>query len=161
MNTSQSALRVAGLLILGLTALSLSSCGDETAPQGATISAPADLDVTYSNSPGGTSGTASPLAFQVLDAEGNPLPGVTIRFFAGGSVFMLSERTGTTALNGADAMLFETTTNDQGLSPTDVYAQWTVPACDPAADVSVMGTVSASVGVTTALWTVNITATQC
>ncbi|MEW6682827.1 MAG: hypothetical protein AB1451_07880 [Nitrospirota bacterium] len=161
MNTISTAKRVAGLLVLSLAALSLSSCGDETTPQGATISAPGDLTVTYSNSGGGTDGTASPLAFQVLDASGNPVPGVTIRFFAGGAVFMLSDRTGGTALNGADATLFETTTDDQGLSPTDVYAQWVVPACSAAEDISVNGTVTASVGVATAIWTVNVTASQC
>jgi hypothetical protein len=152
---------VAGLLLLGLAALSLSSCGDETAPAGATISAPGDLTVTYTNSAGGTDGTASPLVFQVLDASGNPVPGVTIRFFGGGAVFMLSDRTGTTALNGSDATLFETTTDDQGLSPTDIYAQWVVPACSAAEDISTSGTVTASVGVATATWTVSITASQC
>ncbi len=160
MKTSSTAKRVAGLLLLGLASLSVASCGDETAPQGATISAPGDLAVTYDPSPG-VSGTASPLEFQVLDASGNPVPGATIRFFAGGSVFMLSDRTGTVALNGSDATLFETTTNDQGLSSTDIYAQWLVPACDAAADVSTTGTVTASVGVASATWTVTITTKQC
>lgn len=154
MKISHAGTRVASLLLWGLTALVLSSCGDETAPPGATISGPKDLTVTYAG------GTASPLQFQVLDANGKPLPGVTIRFFAGGRVSMLSDRTGTT-LNGADPKLFETTTNDQGLSPTDIYAQWTVPACNPAADVSDTGTVTASIGVATATWTVTTTTKKC
>lgn len=160
MNKSQSALRVAGLLILGLTAFSLSSCGDETAPQGAAISAPGDLDVTYTNSGGGPDLTASPLQFQVLDAKGNPLPGVTIRFFGGGEVDRLADRTGA-VLTTSDPLLFETTTNDQGLSETDVYARWQVPACSATEDLSGNGTVTASVGVASATWTVSFTASQC
>jgi hypothetical protein len=147
------------LLILGLTALLLSSCGDETAPQGATISGPGDLTVTYTNWPGTPDGTASPLVFQVLDADGNPAPGVTIRFFGGGAVFSLSDRAGA-ALNSADATFFETTTNDQGLSPTDIYADWSVPSCSTE-DITTTGSVTASVGVASAIWTVTITASAC
>lgn len=160
MNTSPLATRVAGLLLMSLAILSLTSCGDETAPPGATISAPGDLTVTYASSPGGTDMTALPLEFQVLDASGNPVPGVTIRFFGGGAVDRLADRTGA-VLTTSDPVLFETTTNDQGLSPTDVYARWLVPACDPAADVSINGTVTASIGVTSATWTVSITASTC
>jgi hypothetical protein len=104
--------------------------------------------------------TASPLQFQVLDADGNPAPGVTIRFFAGGAVNRLADRTGA-VLTTADPALFETTTNDQGLSPTDVYARFGVPACSATEDVSATGTVTASVGVASALWTVTVTASQC
>lgn len=159
MKTSHEGMRVAGLLLGGFAALFLSSCGDETAPQGATISAPADLTVTYDPSPV-TDGTASPLVFQVLDADGNPAPGVTIRFFAGGAVFMLSDRSAV-ALNSTDNRFFETTTNDQGLSPTDIYAQWGVLSCDATADVSTTGTVTASIGVASATWTATITTKQC
>jgi hypothetical protein len=158
-NTSQSATRLARLL-LGLAALSLSSCADDTSPPGATISSPSDLTITYSNSPGFDTLTASPLAFQVLDADGNPSPGVAIRFFAGGGVNRLADRTGA-ALTTADPALFETTADEQGLSPTDVYARFSVPACDPAEDVSNTGTVTASVGVASATWTVTVTAKSC
>lgn len=169
MNTSQLALRVAGLLILGLTALSLSSCGDETAPQGATISAPGDGTISYL-SPiidfyGQTSG---PLQFQVLDQNGDPLPGVTIRFFGGTQTVALARRgipnpltPSFTPLNSSDALLFETTTDDRGLSPTDVYPTWLVPACavPPAtvADIKVNAIVTASVGNASATWTMSIT----
>lgn len=160
MKTSQSVLGVAGLLVLGLTALSLSSCGDETAPQGATISAPGDLEVTYANSTGGSGITALPLQFQVLDADGNPLPGVAIRFFGGGEVTRLSDRTGA-VLTTSDPLLFETTTNDQGMSSVDVYAVWDVPACSGTEDLTGNGTVTASVGVASATWTVDFTVSQC
>jgi hypothetical protein len=151
---------VAGLLLLGLASLSLASCGDETVPQGATVSAPGDIEVTYQNSAGGPAFTAAPLQFQVLDASGNPLPGVTIRFFAGGEVDRLADRTGA-VLSTSDPLLFETTTNDQGLSPTDIYARWQVPACSATEDLSGTGTVTASVGVASATWTVSFTASQC
>jgi hypothetical protein len=96
----------------------------------------------------------------VLDADGNPAPGVTIRFFAGGAVFMLSDRSAV-ALNSTDNRFFETTTNDQGLSPTDIYAQWVVLPCDATADVSTTGTVTASIGFESATWTATITTKQC
>ena len=131
-------------------------CGDDTAADGTTVVAPGATTVSYfSSGGGGTDRTSAPLEFQVSDAKGNPVPGVKIRFFAGGRVFALTNRANT-ALN-SDAAFFETTTDDRGMSPTDIYAWWSMPDCDLTADVTANGTVHASVGVASANWTVNIT----
>jgi len=150
-------LRVTVCLLLAI--VSLTGCGDDTAADGTTIVAPGNLTVTYTNSGGGTDATAAPLEFQISDSKGNPVPGVKVRFFAGGSVFALSDRAGI-ALN-ADPTLFETTTDDRGLSPRDIYARWSVPACNATEDVTATGSVEASIGVASATWTVTITASQC
>ena len=151
-------LRVTVCLLLAM--VSLTGCGDDTAADGTTIVAPGDLTVTYTNSGGGTNSTAAPLEFQVSDAKGNPVPGVKIQFFSGGSVGALTNRTGT-ALTSTDPTFFETTTDDRGLSPTDVYARWAYPACNSTEDVTTTGSVEATVGVASATWTVTSTASQC
>jgi hypothetical protein len=151
-------LRVTVCLLLAI--VSLTGCGDDTAADGTTIVAPGNLTVTYTNSGGGADGTAAPLEFQISDSKGNPAPGVKVRFFAGGAVFALSDRAGT-ALTSTDATLFETTTDDRGLSPTDIYARWSVPACNSTEDVTTTGSVEASIGVASATWTVTSTASQC
>ncbi len=148
-------LRVAVYLLFAI--VPLAGCGDDTAADGATVVAPGDTTVSYdSGSGGGIDRTSGPLDFQVSDAKGNPVPGVKIRFFAGGRVFALTDRAGT-ALTPTDMAFFETTTDDRGLSPTDIYARWNIPTCDLTADVTKNGTVRASVGVASAVWTVNIT----
>ena len=154
MNTMGPMLRGAVYLLFAI--VPLAGCGDDTAADGTTVVAPGDTTVSYSSSGGGVNRqTSAPLEFQVSDAKGNPVPGVKVRFFAGGRVFALSDRANV-ALN-SDATFFETTTDDRGMSPTDIYPRWSVPVCDLTADVTVTGTVRASVGVASANWTVNIT----
>jgi hypothetical protein len=104
--------------------------------------------------------TAAPLEFQVVDADGNPLPGVHIRFFAGGNVIMLMDRSGN-PLTPADQWFFETTTNDQGVSPQDIYAAWAVAQCNATGDVELTGTVTATVGVTSTTWTLTAVSSTC
>lgn len=158
MKTMGTIQRVAVCLVL--TIIPLTGCGDETAPLGATVSGPGKLTVTYSSAGNFNDITSAPLEFKVLDAKGKPLPGVTIRFFAGGSVVALTDRSGV-PLNASDQWLFETTTDDRGLSPVDIYALWYVPPCDIAAALTVNGTVEASIGVSTAVWTVEIKVDMC
>lgn len=152
-----------GLLLLG--------CGDENAPSGATITGPGDLTVDYiDNFNFSLDQTAAPLEFQVLASDGTtPVPGVNIRFFAGGEVIRLANRQGI-ALNPSDSFFFETETDNRGLPETDIYAVWGVPPCegDPAGDstvagpdVTVTGSVEASIGVSTFTWTVTITSKGC
>ncbi len=150
--------RVAMYLLL--TMVPLTGCGDDTAADGTTVTAPGNLTVTYTNSGGGTDGTAAPLEFQVADAKGNPVPGVKVRFFGGGAILRLMDRSGN-ALTPTDVTFFETTTDDRGLSPTDIYTRWSVPACNATEDVTATGTVEATIGVASATWTVTITASQC
>ena len=144
-----------GAVYLLFAIVPLAGCGDDTAADGTTVVAPGALTVSYPSGNGGTDRTAGPLEFQVSDATGNPVPGVKVRFFAGGEVFALTNRANV-ALN-SDARFFETTTDDRGMSPTDIYAWWNVPSCDLTADVAVNGTVQATVGVASANWTVSIT----
>lgn len=165
MNTSRISIRAAGFLVLGLAALSLSSCGDETAPNGAVIAAPGDLDIEYDHPAiDFYDQTAGPLEFQVFDQNGDPVPGVKIRFFGGTQTVALTQRgipdplsTSFTPLNASDALFFETTTDERGLSPTDIYATWLVPGCTAATDITVSAKVIASLGNTSAVWTANIT----
>ncbi len=170
MKTIVTGKRLAGLLGLSLAALSLASCGDETAPPGATISAPGDSTIEYL---GPTAAfcdqTAGPLVFAVLDQNGNPLPGVTVRFFGGSQTIALAQRgidsaaCVTTPLNSTDATFFETTTDERGLSPVDIYPSWLVPGCPavvpPATpeDIDVTASVMASVGTATVVWKADIT----
>ena len=144
----------------------LLSCGADSAIPGATVVGPDDTTVTYVDSLGGVAMTAAPLEFQVLAPDGKtPVPNVHISFFAGGQVGALTDRSGITALNPSDPASFETNTDDRGLSPKDVYAVWAVPPCRGDAsdatkagpDLSLTGTVEASIGTASKLWTVNIT----
>ena len=155
MNTMGPMLRGAVYLLFAI--VPLAGCGDDTAADGTTVVAPGDTTVSYFSSGGGVNRqTSAPLEFQVSDAKGNPVPGVKVRFFAGGRVYALSDRAGT-VLTPTDMAFFETTTDDRGMSPTDIYAWWSVPVCDLTADVTASGTVKATVGVASANWTVNIT----
>ena len=161
MNTMGPMLRVAVYLLFAI--VPLAGCGDETAPQGATVVAPADSTLIITGSGGGTTITDAPLAFQVRDKNGNPLPGVAIRFYGGGNLSQttaLTNRSGV-PLNSADPLLFETITDDRGLSPTDVYAQFTYAACNATADLSMTANVTASVGVASDEWVLSITVKKC
>ena len=182
MKQSRSGWLVSQLGFLSLVIL-LFGCGEEVATPGAQIVPPGDATFTYQPTSGGLDTTASPLEFQVFipgdePDETKPMPGATVRFFGGGQVVLLTDRegvlelidTGTVSLentlNPDDPLFFETQTDDRGLSPTDVYAVWFVPQCkaDPTTpttkagpDISVTGTVTATVGVASATWKVNIT----
>ena len=162
MKTRGTTLRVAVYLLLAIAPLA--GCGDDTAPQGATVTAPANVTFTVNNSGAGYNDiTDVPLEFKVRDKGGNPLPGVAIRFYCGGNLSQtvaLTNRSGV-PLNSAIPLLFETITDDRGLSPTDVYAQFAVPACNATADVSVTVNVQASIGISSAEWVLSITAKKC
>ncbi|MBI3608792.1 MAG: hypothetical protein HY207_12565 [Nitrospirae bacterium] len=158
MKTMGTMQRVAMYLLL--TMVPLTGCGDDSAAVGTTVAAPGGLTVIYTNSGGGTAGTAAPLEFRVSDANGNPVPGVKVRFFGGGAIQRLMDRSGN-ALTSTDVTFFETTTDDRGLSPTDVYARWSVPVCNATADATATGSVEATIGVASATWTVSITASKC
>lgn len=161
MNTMGPMLRVAVYLLFAI--VPLAGCGDETAPQGATVVAPADFTLTVSGSGGSTLITDAPLDFRVRDKDGNPLPGVAIRFYGLGNLTQttaLTDRSGV-PLNSADPLFFETITDDRGLSPTDVYAQFVVPACSATADLSVTANVMASIGVSSDEWVLSITVKTC
>lgn len=166
MNTKPKSNMVAGLLGMVLAALSVSSCSDDTAPQGATIVAPGELTMTYSGVPvgGAPDSLGVPLEFQVLDADGNPLPGVRVRYFSGVMITQLADRADTATavpLTPSAPLTFETETNEQGLSPTDIFAHWFVTDCGVSTtDIETTGNVIATVGVASAEWTVNIT-TSC
>lgn len=151
------------LVCLSLVVIPL-GCGDDTAPHGATVVAPADFTLTVVNSGAGyTSITDAPLAFQARDKNGNPLPGVLMRFYGGGNLSQtvaLTDRSGV-PLNPVDPVFFETVTDERGLSPKDVYAAFDVPACNSTEDVSVTANVTASVGTASDEWVLSITASQC
>lgn len=172
MKHSRSGWLVSQLGFLNLVIL-LFGCGEDVATPGAKIVAPEDVEFTYLNWPGSIEITAAPLEFQVFEPgdepdETKPMPGATVRYYGGGQVLdqvvALTDRDGNT-LNPADPLFFETETDSRGLSPTDIYVAFSVPQCqaDPAdptkdgPDISVTGTVLATIGVDSATWTVNIT----
>jgi hypothetical protein len=100
----------------------------------------------------------------VVDADGNPLPGIKIRFFGDVMITMLADRADTATalpLNASNPLTFETETNDQGLPPTDIFAHWLVTDCGGGTtDIETTGNVIATIGVASAEWKVNIT-TDC
>jgi hypothetical protein len=120
----------------------LSACGDETAPVGATISAPSDATINVS------SGGFPPdmvLTFGVTDANGNALPGVEIDFFAassatGGSASQLLDDGSNALVPGASTLK----TDDRGLA-TVIFQIGFSTACAGTDDGG--GIVSASVRV--------------
>jgi hypothetical protein len=77
---------------------------------------------------------------------------------------LLSDRNGN-LLNPSDPFSFETNTDDRGLSPKDIYAVFEVPLCkaDPTSattigkDQDYTGTVEASIGTASKVWTLTIT----
>lgn len=168
MKHSRSEWLLSQLGFLSLVIL-LFGCGEEVATPGALIVAPGDTTISYEPSQGFFDITASPLEFQVFEPgdepdETKPMPGATVRFYGGLQVDSLTDRDGN-ILNPADRLFFETQTDSRGLSPTDIYAVYFVPQCkadptDPTVngpDLTVTGTVTASIGVDSATWTINIT----
>ncbi|HTN44106.1 MAG TPA: hypothetical protein VMN77_09965 [Nitrospiria bacterium] len=157
---------MAACIGFGGLAFLLLSCGADDAIQGATVVGPDDTTVTYVASPGFNDITSGPLGFQVLAPDGKtPVPNVHISFFAGGQVFMLTDRSGN-PLSSSDPFSFNTNTDERGLSPKDVYAVWFVPPCrsdltgtptKAGPDEDYTGTVTASIGSASKVWTVNIT----
>ena len=144
----------------------LYACGEEVATPGATIVGPADSTFTYFDSPGFLDRTSGPLEFQVFipgGGETEPMPGATVRYFGGSHVVSFEDRDGNT-LNPDDPVFVEIQTDSRGLSPVDIYPVWFVPQCeaDPddlaadGPDVTVNGTVTATVGVASATWNIAI-----
>lgn len=156
-----------GASLLCLIFLFLVGCAEEEALTGAEIIAPEDGTVTYLNSLGGVDRSASPLEFQVVGADGKtPSEGVKIRFFGGSETAALTDRNGN-PLNQEDPLFFETTTDDRGLSPIDIFAVWAIPPCKadstdptkPGPDTTVTATVTATVGIDSKIWNLTIIVT--
>ncbi len=145
--------------------LILAGCAEEEALTGAEIIAPEDSSITYDNSPGGFDQSAAPLEFQVVGADGKtPSEGIKIRFFGGLETAALADRNGN-PLNQEDPLFFETTTDERGLSPMEVFVLWEVPRCKadladptiPGPDTTVTATVTVTVGIDSKTWTMTIT----
>ena len=146
-------------------ALFVSGCGGSDPPPDAVVAAvEADKTTTYTlvtvptavvdgaihfKVQRGTPPNVTPLSGVKVELSGSsPTVGDTGAGFVGG----LSSGG---FLNPADPGHIETTSNGSGV--VAAFYQFTVPRCSTAADLTVTASISASVGVSTATWTNNIT----
>jgi hypothetical protein len=134
----------------------LSGCGgDIPAPLDATVTGPEDSFFIV-NPPGGGPSLVGPLDFQVANKDSIALREVEIEFFGyhGG---VLTDLNGN-PLNPTDPTYFKTKTDDRGLART--FFLIGLPACG-VEDLTVTGSVGATVGVTSDLWTATYTIKKC
>lgn len=147
MRTSRLVRAVASVCLLG--GVALTACGDDTAPIGSTVSAPADATIAVS--PSGVP-PAFTLTFAVTDASGNPVPGVDLELFADASAtsgqpaVALFDDGGTSL--GTNGIV---KTDERGLGRVTLVIGFDTNCAG--ADISATGIVGASVGVAGAQWT--------
>ena len=137
------------------TLILLSGCGDDLAPLDSTITGPEDSTFTI-NPPGGGSHIVRAIDFKVSNAAGVALPKVEVELLAGGGG-ILTDLDGN-PLDPANPTYFRTRTDDRGLVRASFLI--TLPDCG-AADLTVTGSVNATVGVASDLWTATYTISKC
>jgi hypothetical protein len=146
--------QAASILLLFLILIASGCGGDAKAPFDATVIGPDDSDFT---STGGGAALVQPLEFQVLDKAGLiALPDVEIELFAGGGG-ILTDLDGN-PLDPNNPTYFKTKTDDRGLTRTSFLI--VLPGCGADA-VTVTGSVTASVGSASKLWTGTFTIEAC
>ncbi len=148
--------QAASVLLLSLF-LFVSGCGDTSrAPFDATVTGPEDSQFTVSP-PGGGTHIVQAIDFQVRDKEGaTALPGVEIELLAGGGG-ILTDLDGN-PLDSNNPSYFKTGTDDRGLARASFLI--ILPDCAEES-ITVTGTVSASIGAASHLWTGTFTIAQC
>jgi hypothetical protein len=144
-------------------ALFLSSCGTDTPPDAVITVVEPDRSTTYTRNTAptavvdgtvhfkveGSSTNTSPLGGANVELSGSsPMVGDTNAGFVAGPV-------GSGFLNPADPNHLSLTTNSSGV--VSVLYQFTVPKCSAADDLQVTASISASIGVSTAVWVDSIT----
>lgn len=130
--------------------LMVGGCGDDTAPLDATVTGPEDSDFSAGPRAPGSSSLVRGLDFQVLTSGGDPVPGVRVTVLAGGGG-MLTDMDGN-PLDPLNPTVYKAETDERGLVSTSFLI--TMPGCGSAtANLTVTGSVSASVGVASDLWT--------
>jgi len=146
--------QAATVFLLSLV-LFVSGCGgDAKAPFDATVVGPEDQEFRSS---GGGAAFVLPLEFQVRDKEGAvALPDVEIELFAGGGG-ILTDIDGN-PLDPNNPTYFKTKTDDRGLTRTAFLIA--LPGCG-AEEVVVTGSVNATVGAASKLWTGTFTIEAC
>ncbi len=148
-------------LSLSLLSLLLAGCGgDPSAPLDATVSGPEDGTFTKETPPPGqgiASSLVTPLEFRVLNKAGAAVPGVEIEIFAGGGG-VLTDLSGNNLLNPNDPTYFKTKTDDRGLARASYFTL--LPNCKTE-DQTMTGSVLATVGVSSKLWTATYTIKKC
>lgn len=130
--------------------IGLAGCGD-LAPTDAIVDGPEDATTEIPNSSASSTVFYRPLDFTVTNEDGAPIPKVQIEFFSGG-VAQLTDINGT-LLSNPDASRDET--DDRGIGR--ISTTLTVPGCTGTNDVVVDGSVLATVGSASKLWTSTIT----
>ncbi|MBI3802858.1 MAG: hypothetical protein HY282_03760 [Nitrospirae bacterium] len=150
--------RQAALAILLYGVLFFSGCGDTPrAPFDATVTGPDDADFKV-NPPGGGTQIVQALDFQVHDKDATmALPGVEVEMFAGGGG-ILTDLDGN-PLDANTPSYFKTKTDARGLARASFLIA--LPACSATEDLVITGTVSASAGGGSKLWTGTFTVTKC
>lgn len=148
--------RVALFLFLSMM---VSGCGSSLAPLDAVVTGPADATVTV-NPPGGGTQFFRPLDFQVANKAGIALPDIEIEFlanFSAGTATLTDLNRN--PLDPNNPTYFKTKTDDRGLAR--VAFLMALPNCDPANDLTVTGGVTATVGITSKVWTATFTVKKC
>jgi len=139
-------------LILFSLLIGVAGCGD-LAPTDASVEGPEDA-TTEIPAAGGSPIFYRPLDFLVTNSSGEPVSKIEIEFFAGG-VADLTDIGGTVL---ATPKSFKTETDERGLAR--IGANVTVPQCAGGAtplDIKVDGSVLATVGSDSHLWTATVT----
>lgn len=143
-------------VLLFLLLLILSGCGgDPRAPLDASVSGPEDDTFTV-NPPGGGFSFVGPLDFQVKNKDGVALPDVEIELFAYNGGILADLNGDPLDANALD--YFKTETDDRGLARA--FYLVALPDCG-AEDLTFTGSVGATVGITSKLWTGTYTIKKC
>jgi len=144
------------IAILIFASLLLTACGDDRAPDGAVVTGPEDSTPTFPRRTTSLVVTFAPLDFVVRDGtddKAHLLANIEIEFFAGGAAIF-------TDISGnplRTQFLVKGKTDDRGLGR--VFASMVVPGCTDSTDKEVSGSVVATVGTASALWSGTATIT--
>ncbi len=143
------------IAVLIFASLFLAACGDR-APDGAVVTGPKDSTAKFPRQTDPLPVTFAPLDFVVRDGTDETahlLGDIEIEFFAGGSA-RLSDFSGTPLI---PPFVVKNKTDDRGRGR--VFATMLIPGCTGNTDSTVSGTVLATVGTASALWTGTATIT--
>ncbi|VAX26250.1 hypothetical protein MNBD_NITROSPIRAE01-1223 [hydrothermal vent metagenome] len=139
-------------LILMVLIIPLTACGD-LAPNGATITGPADSTDTLPRNTSETSVIYRSLNFIAKGQSGEVLSDIEMEFFRGGvdATVSLADSNG----NTITAPSMKIKTDERGIARVGFVIR--VPGCVTTADIPVSGSIFATVGSVSQLWKASVT----